>query len=116
VAYDDLRYDVQRGERAKVVQRFEQLGALIALLDSIGWGEHPEAPDEQPIVVDRAVAVWAAPAADEWSDCLHDDAAYRAAHPDEEPVVLIDEHKLDSDLLLLATLRQLAGADESSAA
>src|SRR5437764_1406570 len=56
--YGDFEYAFRRGERAYVVKQIEYLRGMASLMDAIGWVEQPDAPDEQPVTLDRRTLAW----------------------------------------------------------
>jgi hypothetical protein len=91
---DDLEALFDRGDRAQFVWIMEILSGLALAMDAIGWQESPDAPDQQEVIVDEALAAWAGPAADDVAQCWVDS-------------IPLDP---DSDLNALGALRLVAAA------
>ncbi len=90
-------------DRQDVIRHLERFEAMVALMDAIGWREHPEAPDEQPVHVDaRGAQILEAQVREIAADL---DAGCNTDHP----------AWLDRNLVLLATLRQLVVDGEKAA-
>jgi hypothetical protein len=91
---NDLESFFDRGDRAQFVRIMEILSGLALAMDAIGWQESPDAPDQQEVIVNEALAAWAGPAADDIAQCWVDDS------------IPVDP---DSDLDALSALRLIAG-------
>jgi hypothetical protein len=97
----DAAFDAR--DRQDVIRHLERFEAMVALMDAIGWREHPEAPDEQPVHVDeRGAQILEAQARESAADL---DAGCNTDHP----------AWLDRNMMLLATLRQLVVDGEKAA-
>lgn len=95
----DLETYVERGDRGHAYKLAADMRAMFAILDAIGWSEHPDEPDEQPVTGDlSAHTEWMEKAADTLVRCLEGDDPGGAAD-------------LDSDLLAVAVLRRLNRRD-----
>lgn len=92
--WGDFMVCVQQGDREGAHRCLDRLTAIMALLDAIGWKEHPEAPELQPIMPEPAAASWAARNADELLNALEEAGAA----------------DIDADLLVLSALRRIAEA------
>jgi len=88
----DLNVAIDQGDRAFVLGRLDLLANIAAVLDAVGWREQPGAPDRQPVAIPPEAAGWLAANADALTVSLHE-----AGGSD-----------LDSDLLALAVMRELA--------
>ncbi len=88
---------VEQGDRGHAYKLAADMRAMFAVLDAVGWSEHPDAPDEQPVTGDlSAHTEWIGRAARELVRCLEGEGPAGAAD-------------LDSDLLAVAVLGRLAG-------
>ena len=88
----DINVAINQGDRTFVLGRLDLLASIAAVLDAVGWAEQPGAPDRQPVAVPPEAAAWLAANADALTVSLHE-----AGGSD-----------LDSDLLALAVMRELA--------
>lgn len=57
--YGDFALAIRKGDRAYVVAHHARLRRIIDALDTIGWTEQPDLPDEQPVRFGRSLAAWA---------------------------------------------------------
>lgn len=96
--FDDLDRCMQNGDREGAYRLAARLTTILAIIDAIGWSEHPDEPDEQPVTADLSPhAEWIERAARELVGFLEGD----------DPAGVVD---LDSDLLAVAVLGRLADA------